>query len=117
MSEVVKRVAQSEFLLAVNRILVVIVSALGFPLLTWTVASVVNLQTQIAIITVVQAQLVEKDRLQDQALKDAAGRRETDVAVTQQLRNDVGRILEKLDGMTQSQRRVEQLLDRDRAPR
>lgn len=117
MSDAVKRIAQSEFLLAANRILVIIVSALGFPLLTWTVATVVDLQKQVAIMTVVQAQLVEKDRALDTTIKEAAARRDADVAMTQQLRADMSRILEKLDGLTQSQRRLENLLDRERPAR
>lgn len=105
MSETVRRIAQSEWLAATNRLLVMAVSSIGFPLLIWLATTVISIDRKQAVL--------EADNVRQTsdilALKHS---READQASLALLGRELGKLGEKIDAQRGSLNRIEAFIDR-----
>jgi len=105
MSETVRRIAQSEWLTATNRLLVMAVSSIGFPLLIWLATTVMSLDREQAVIKAQNARQAMDIALMQQD-------RRTDAANDVALNKFLGQLSEKIDAQRSSLNRIEAYIDR-----
>lgn len=101
----VRKIVQSEGLLAINRLLVALVSVIGFPLLIWLATTVLNVDRRQAVL--------EADNTRKTADILALQRgRESDLASLGLLGRELGKLGEKIDSQRSSLNRIEAFIDR-----
>lgn len=110
MRQTIERIAQSEWLLAVNRILVMLVSTVGFPILFWTVSTVVSVDRK-------QALLEAENARQSADIVALQRGREADLTSLALLGQQLGKLGEKIDGQRYSLNRIEAFIDRQTTSR
>jgi len=109
MSEAIKRVAQSEILLAANRILVVVVSAIGLPLVVWLTNTVVSNDRMLALVAAENLRQAEAIRALERSRDE--GKSQADRALL-----ELAGVREQLAGMMRGIARIEAYIDRRTTP-
>ena len=101
----VRKIVQSEGLLAINRLLVALVSVIGFPLLIWLATTVLNVDRRQAVLE------ADNTRQTSDILALQRGR-EADLASLGLLGRELGKLGEKIDSQRSSLNRIEAFIDR-----
>ena len=105
MANVVHRIVRSEMLLAANRLMVMLVSAVGFPMLIWLGTTILSVDRKQAILEAEAAR-------QGADILKLQRSREADLASIGLLGRELGKLGEKIDYQRSSLNRIESYIDR-----